>query len=220
LIDFEPAVGVPSFQGCLYRRAEVEVQTIFAFDQIVVAYHWETLPVLLPYTEVFDEESWWYCATVQHALCSVLFRNHTIMFNAVEAVNLQHRYHGEYKRSRAFNVPLTWIASAFTNFNSFAHLPFDDPTRQLDEGTPRRLHQRPNLSYLTMNPTIDWDHVRVASNALRYVLEYNHSHPYFAQRCLLQPFAVCPSSRSGEVVHGANSMDTVIPLVAEQQREL
>jgi hypothetical protein len=47
LTHWRPAVGLPSYQG---RRASAsprfdsEVQTVYNFDQIVVAYHWETWP--------------------------------------------------------------------------------------------------------------------------------------------------------------------------------
>jgi hypothetical protein len=85
LVEWEPAVGLPSYQYA--PKISGEAQTVFNFDQIVVAYHWETWPVLLPYTEVFDQESWHYSGVVQGVLCAAFFNSYRIQFNAIEAVN-------------------------------------------------------------------------------------------------------------------------------------
>eukprot|EP00288_Rhodomonas_lens_P018318 CAMPEP_0177695580 /NCGR_PEP_ID=MMETSP0484_2-20121128/3531_1 /TAXON_ID=354590 /ORGANISM="Rhodomonas lens, Strain RHODO" /LENGTH=274 /DNA_ID=CAMNT_0019206511 /DNA_START=21 /DNA_END=841 /DNA_ORIENTATION=- len=117
LLEWRPAVGVPSYDYYFHVDTKEEVQTIFNFDQIVVAYHWETWPVLLPYTELFDDQSWWYCGSVQNVLCFAFFNNHRLMFNAV-------RVH----RGTPFQIPTGWIASALTNVSVLAELPLEEPS--------------------------------------------------------------------------------------------
>lgn len=52
----------------------------------VVAYHAETLGVLMPYTLRYLAESWHHCARVASLLSALLYNEHRIQFNALEAI--------------------------------------------------------------------------------------------------------------------------------------
>ena len=86
LLEWEPAVGFPHFGAADYDD-ESEVQLVFNFAQIVVAYHAEAAGRLLPYTEAFDGVSWWYCGPVQNALCAAVNNDRRIQFNALHALS-------------------------------------------------------------------------------------------------------------------------------------
>ena len=197
LMEWEPAVGIPSYQYA--PKSAHETQTVFNFDQIVVAYHWETWPVLLPYTEVFDDQSWWYCATVQNVLCTAFYNSYRIQFNAVKAFNPMHRTsEGQYKTATSFQIPMGWIASALTDLETIGQLPFQYPAQPEGFGVPKKRGRDQGVDVWFINPTIDFKNLgsRHASHpASRYLLSYESQHGYFRDRALLQPFGQLLHSR-------------------------
>jgi hypothetical protein len=212
LIEWEPAVGFPSYQYS--PKLSDEVQTVFNFDQIVVAYHWESWPVLLPYTEVFDDQSWWYCATVQQVLCAAFYNSYRIQFNAVKAINPIHRgIEGVYKKGIAFQIPMGWIASGLTDMETIGILPFEYPLQRECWGTPQKRDREQGLGKYFINPTIDFVHFGAKSmniRGLQYSLPYESQHPYFVDRYFLQPFGVM---QTFGVYSGIQAVCTPSPLM-------
>lgn len=86
LLEYEPAVGTPFFFW--HKRSMAEIDTIFSFDLIVNAIHKEALPILLPYYDSDDEESWWYSGLYLVHLASLIYPSHTLQFNAITSVNV------------------------------------------------------------------------------------------------------------------------------------
>jgi hypothetical protein len=128
LLEWEPAVGFPHFGAADYDE-DSEVQIAFNFDQIVVAYHTETVTLLLPYTERFDNVSWWYCGTVQNALCAALYNNHRMQFNALRALSWESNFSPRYLRASNFLFPLTWISSAIKSLDLLMVIPWFGPSQ-------------------------------------------------------------------------------------------
>ena len=126
LLEWEPAVGFPHFGAADYDD-ESEVQLVFNFDQIVVAYHAEAAGLLLPYTEAFDGVSWWYCGTVQNALCAAVYNDHRIQFNALRALSWASNPSPTYLRASNFLLPLAWIGSAITSLDALMAFPWYAP---------------------------------------------------------------------------------------------
>jgi hypothetical protein len=192
LVEWEPAVGLPRYSWELYGtspKISGEAQTVFNFDQIVVAYHWETWPVLLPYTEIFDDQSWWYCATVQQVLCAAFFNSYRIQFNAIKVDNPGHRgVGGVYKRDRFFHIPMGWIASGLTDLTTISNLPFHNPVITDGWGIPQKRSKEERISAWFMNPTINFEQLELNSQVSRFSLPYDPEHPYFCPRRLLQPY--------------------------------
>eukprot|EP00961_Rhodomonas_salina_P235429 3182060-Rhodomonas_salina.2 len=129
LLEWEPAVGFPHFGNQDYNP-EWEVQVAYNFDQIVVAYHHETAPLLLPYTERFDSLSWWYCASVQNALIAALHNDHRLQFNALRTLSWQNNLSPVYRRGANFLHPMAWIAPAITSLDALMLIPFFSPYQQ------------------------------------------------------------------------------------------
>jgi hypothetical protein len=188
LVEWEPAVGLPRYNW-FSPEVSGEAQTVFNFDQIVVAYHWETWPVLLPYTEVFDDQSWWYCGVVQNVLCAAFFNSNRIQFNAIQADNPGHRGVGEvYKRDTFFHIPMGWIVSGLTDLTTISNIPFHNPVLADGWGLPQKRSKDVGISAWFMNPTINFKQLEVNSQVSRFSLPYDPEHPYFCQRRLLQPY--------------------------------
>lgn len=123
LLEWEPAVGFPHF-GPLDYDPSKEVQLAFNFDQIVVAYHTEALQLLLPYSEIFDTVSWWYCASLQNLLCAVVYNDHRLQFNAVRALSWVNSKASSYKRAQNFLEPLSWLASSVVSLEALMTVPW------------------------------------------------------------------------------------------------
>jgi hypothetical protein len=205
LVEWEPAVGVPSYHKTDSRTLP-ETEVVSIFDQIVVAFHWETWAVLLPYTEVFDEQSWWYCAVVQSVLCTVFFSNR-IQFNAVTALNVLHRQSEIqsgvriYRRNTNFGIPREWISSALTDLSTIyrlnlsAYESYDDspPRKARTWGTPQKRLKEQDVSAWFINPSIDFQNLKIKDPFPEMVfnLKYDQDHPYFVGRKLLEIHGTC-----------------------------
>jgi len=185
----------------IYTYIYMQVQTIFNFDQILVAYHWETWPLLLPYTEVFDDVSWWYCATVQQILCSAFFNNYRIQFNALKVSNPCHRHFvGAYKSGSNFHIPMGWMANGLTDVRTILRLPLHNPSERCARWTdgspltvtdsPQKRDKQQRFVQWFVNPTIDFDLLQTKDRVSLSSLPYDTDHPYFRHRNLLQPYGV------------------------------
>jgi hypothetical protein len=126
LLEWKPAVGFPHFGAADYDE-DSEVQVVFNFDQVVVAYHSDAAPLLLPYTEKFDSVSWWYCGTVQNALCAAVYKNHRMQFNALRSLSWLSNPSPTYLRATNFLFPLTWIGSAIKSLDLLMAIPWFGP---------------------------------------------------------------------------------------------
>ena len=91
---FQPAVGFP-FNGYGFPEPPVEVVAACWWDHLMVAFHRDALPALLPYWTGMDTESWWFSQRIVTVLASAHFHHHRLQFNAVAAMNTQHRWNPE-----------------------------------------------------------------------------------------------------------------------------
>ena len=145
LLEWGPAVGFPHFGAADYDAAR-EAQPVFNFDQIVVAYHAEAAPLLLPYTEAFDGVSWWYCGSVQNALAAAVYGGHRLQFNALRALSWVSNPSPSYLRASNFLYPLAWIAPAITSLDGLMAIPWYAPfhSAQPNEWDSRSRAWRPS----------------------------------------------------------------------------
>jgi hypothetical protein len=177
LLEWEPAVGFPHFGAADYDD-ESEVQLVFNFDQIVVAYHAEAAPLLLPYTEIFDGVSWWYCGTVQNALCAAVYNNHRMQFNALRALSWFSSTSPTYLRASNFLYPLTWIGPAIKSLDALMAIPWYAPFHL---AMPRAWHSASRAWRMRGTPTSKGGtHYDAAGGAA--ALDY--CHEYFRGRGL------------------------------------
>jgi hypothetical protein len=168
LLEWEPAVGFPHFGAADYDD-ESEVQLVFNFDQIVVAYHAEAAPLLLPYTERFDGVSWWYCGTVQNALCAAVYNNHRMQFNALRALSWFSSPSPTYLRASNFLYPLTWIGPAIKSLDALMAIPWYAP---FHSAMPKAWHSASRAWRMRGTPSRKGGARYDAAAALDYCHEY------------------------------------------------
>jgi len=94
LMQFLPAVGVPRFSW--HKQTPERVKTVYYFDAPLNAIHREALHVLLPFYDGDDRESWWNSGIYYLHLASMLYRNHVLQFNTIEATDTTHGFYPKH----------------------------------------------------------------------------------------------------------------------------
>jgi hypothetical protein len=89
LLKFQPAIGVPR----LYwnKGSPKKIQTIYWYDGISIAVHKEALKTVFPIYDGDDTKSWWNPGIYFFHIASLLYKDHTLQFNTIEAINKSHR---------------------------------------------------------------------------------------------------------------------------------
>lgn len=73
-----------------------ECQTVDWFDGCFNAFHKSSIKKLLPYIDIYDDESWWYSQLLLIYKSNFLFRNNIVQINSVHIPD--NRQHTEYPR--------------------------------------------------------------------------------------------------------------------------
>ncbi|KAJ1487425.1 hypothetical protein T484DRAFT_1941295, partial [Baffinella frigidus] len=131
LIEWAPAVGVPRYtvqQPEEEDQEEPDVQCVHFMDPLVVSIHFEAAALLLPYTNHFDSESWWYSAVVANALAAVHFPGHVIQFNSVYSHDDPQAAGYTAFRQMLWHRPIVWLIPAVPR-DKFHLLNVRDPTK-------------------------------------------------------------------------------------------
>ena len=77
-------------KGCSLRKP-AECMPILGFDPAVMAFHYQSVEYLLPYTDRFDASTWWYSNMYVRIKCEILFRGQVVLPTNLLAINRLHR---------------------------------------------------------------------------------------------------------------------------------
>lgn len=89
LLEFLPAIGTPRLKG--HKSTSFNTESVFWFDAISMAIHREAIKVLFPLYDGNDAESWWISGIYLRYTSALLYPNHILQFNTIEATNKKHR---------------------------------------------------------------------------------------------------------------------------------
>jgi hypothetical protein len=171
LREWEPAVGYTRYDWQHYEEGR-PVNLGHNIDALFIAFHWETLDLLLPYYTGFDSESWLYSQHIINHLASLFYHPYRIQYNLITTTNTRRK--GYAPRKKYWQIPTTFLSGALK------------PARRADLNT-----ETPNTALPAPGHPRKKDRsYRIAPDALRR--HFNLAHPLVAHRRLeqAQPQAV------------------------------
>lgn len=116
LKKYKPAIGTPRMwdynKQC--ENLNFEAHTVYAFDAAMNAFHNSVFfeNAIFPYTEKFDDESWWYSQLIMLHLAHINYSSYILQFNNIIIDNLGH---SEYPKENNFKKIEDWIKNEFLN---------------------------------------------------------------------------------------------------------
>lgn len=91
IAKFRPAVAVPNYGWHFFGQRHVdrsaEVQGIYATDLLLQALHRDVWPVLMPYWDEFDSQSWWNSGHIQNRIAGTTYAGAVVSVNTVFVQN-------------------------------------------------------------------------------------------------------------------------------------
>jgi len=91
IAKYRPAVAVPNYGWHFFGQKHVdesaEVQGIYATDLLLQALHRDVWPVLMPYWDEFDSQSWWNSGHIQNRIAGTTYAGAIVSVNTVFVQN-------------------------------------------------------------------------------------------------------------------------------------
>ena len=120
LRKYLPAVGFP-FNGYGFPDdPDAEVVATCWWDHLLVAFHHDALQSLLPYWTGLDDVSWWFSQRIVTVLAAAHFHAHRLQFNALAAMNTEHRWNPEMG-DVDWGLCNSWMMPALTGLQELGH---------------------------------------------------------------------------------------------------
>ena len=117
LLESKPAVGITN--GSWHQEIfcpENELCSPHYYDACFNAFRKDTLEILLPYCENYDDISWWWSHAILYTVGGLLYEGGHIQNNRINYKNLVHLDYPKSKINK-LSIPIEWVGSSFMSLS-------------------------------------------------------------------------------------------------------